>query len=195
MWLVVCSTIAIAGFVWWIVSALSSYRRLFADRHLVEFSQGLAAVKQAALRNIAPADGGDIQSADDARILRTSADLALLYTATIRSPGRYVHHASVSIPGRVTAHAVGATYILLWARLLGVGYERLSLGVSPATVHHAEFELNEEEQADFVQRTVDVPTAEWLQAFRAECLAARESLTWNPIASPPSNDGAAGHRP
>jgi hypothetical protein len=186
MWLVVCSTIAIAGLVWWMVSRLSSYRRLFADRHLVEFSQGLAVVKQAALRNIAPADADDIQSADDARILRTSADLALLYTVTIRSPGRYVHHASVSIPGEVTAHAVGAMFILLWARLLGVGYEHLSLGVSAATVHHAEFELNEEEQVDFVQRAVDVPTAEWLQAFQAECLTARESLTWNPIALPPN---------
>ena len=186
MWLVVCSTIAIAGFVWWIVSRLSSYRRLFADRHLVEFSQGLAAVKQAALQDIAPANGGDIQSADDSRILRTSVDLALLYTVTIRSPGRYVHHASVSIPGGVTAHAVGATFTLLWARLLGVGYERLSLGVSPATVHHAEFELNEAEQADCVQRAVDVPTAEWIQAFRAECLMAKESLTWNPITSPPN---------
>jgi hypothetical protein len=194
MWLFVCSAIAIVGLVWWIVSRLSSYRRLFADRHLVEFSQRLAAVKQAALRDMVPTDGGGIQSADDARLLRTSADLALLYTVTIRAPGTYVHHASVSIPGRATAHAVGATFILLWARLLGVGYERLALGVSPATVHHAEFELNEGEQADFAQRAVEVPTAEWLQAFRAECLTARESLTWNPIASPPNNNGAVGHR-
>jgi hypothetical protein len=78
----------------------------------------------------------------------------------------------------VTAGAVGETFILLWARLLGVAYERLALQVSPTTVHHAEFVLDENEQADFAQRPVQAPTVELLQTFQSECAAARPSLRW-----------------
>jgi hypothetical protein len=195
MWLVVCTAIAIAGVVWGIGFRVSLYRGLFADRHLVEVGEGLAALKQAALRNIISLDQESIELADDTRVLRTSADLTFLYTVTISAAGRYLHHASVSIPGRVTPHAVGETFILLWAKSLGIGYERLALGVSSATVHHAKFELTEEEQAEFVLRAVDAPTAEWLQTFRVECLRARESLRSRQIASPPGYDDAAGPPP
>jgi hypothetical protein len=174
MWLLLCLAVVVAGLAWWTVSRLSVYRRLFAVAHMSEFGQGLAALKQAAMR--AAGDGGDVSSPDDARILRTSAGLALLYTISIKAPGTYVHHASVSIPGRVTAHAVGETFILLWAKLLGVKYERLALEVSPTTVHHAEFMLDENEQANFARRPVQAPTVELLQAFRSDCAAARQSL-------------------
>jgi hypothetical protein len=167
---------AITGLVWWIGSRLSAYRRLFADRHLMEVAQRLAALKQAALRDIIAADGRDIRAPDHPSILHTSAGLVLLYTVSCRPPGIFVHHASVSIPGRVTAHAVGETFILLWARMLGIGYERLTLSVSPTTVHHAEFVLDEREQADFVSRPVETPTIELLQTFQAECLSIRPGL-------------------
>lgn len=176
MWLLACLAIAAVGLVWWIVLRLSWYRRLFAVPHLMQFAQELAAVKQAAMRDVITSDGEGVRPPDDARILRTSAGLALLYTVSLGAAGTYVHHASVSIPGRPTAHAVGETFILLWAKLLGVEYGRLALDVSPMTVHHAEFVLNENEQSDFAQRPVETPTAEWLQAFLAECATARQSL-------------------
>jgi hypothetical protein len=145
----------------------------------MEFGQRLAALKQAAIRDVIPSDGEGVPPPDDPRILRTSAGLALIYTVSVGTPGTYVHHASVSIPGRVTAHAVGETFTLLWARLLGVGYERLSLQVSPTTVHHAEFVLDENEQSNFAQRPMAAPTVELLQAFQAECRGARQSLRWD----------------
>jgi len=175
-WLLALLAIAAASLVWWILRRLFWYRRLFAVPHLMEFGQGLAAVKRAAMREVIAGDAEGGPSPDDARILQTSAGLALLYTVSLGAAGTYVHHASVSIPGRPTAHAVGETFILLWAKLLGIEYARLALDVSPMTVHHAEFVLNEQEQSDFAQRLVAAPTAEWMQAFLAECATARQNL-------------------
>jgi hypothetical protein len=129
---------------------------------------------------IAAGSGWNVQSPDDARILHTSAGLVFVYTVSADPAGKYVHHASVSVPGGVTAHAVGEMFILLWARLLGVGYERLVLQMSPATVHHAEFVLDGSEQADFAQRPVEAPTADMLKAFQAECLRVRQSMRRSP---------------
>ena len=179
MWAVALVAIVVAGVAWWIMSRSSVYRTLFGIPHLMEFGQGLAAVKQAALQDVIASDGGGVRGPDDPRILRTSVGLVLVYTVSIRTPGIYVHHASVSVPGRVTAHAVGETFILLWAKLLGVAYERLTLQVSPTTVHHAEFVLDGNEQSDFAQRPVETPTVESLQAFPAERAGARQNLRWD----------------
>jgi hypothetical protein len=119
-------------------------------------------------------------SPDDARVLQTSEGLVFVYTISLDPDGRYIHHASVSIPGQVTVHAVGEIFVLLWARQLGVGYERLVLKASPATVHHAEFGLNESEQADFAQRTVEALTVDMLKAFQVECLRVRQNMRRDP---------------
>src|SRR5262245_26350559 len=100
LWLLAFLAIAAAALAWWIVLRLSWYRRLFAFPHLLEFGQGLAAVKQAAIRDVIASDANGVQSPDDARILRTSAGLVLLYTVSPGATGTYVHHASVSTPGR-----------------------------------------------------------------------------------------------
>jgi hypothetical protein len=180
MWLLMCLLLAVVALV--CVPRVRLYRRLFADSHLMEYAHGLAALKQAALREIIAGEAGAIQSPDDARILRTSAGLVLVYTVSTGTPGTYVHHASVSLAGGVTAHAVGATFILLWARLLGVEYSRLALQVWPSTVHHAEFVLDAEEQSRFAERPVTAATAEWLQAFQTECASARQNLRFEPVA-------------
>jgi hypothetical protein len=123
-----------------------------------------------------PGDGWNMPAPGDGRVLQTSGGLAFVYTVSLQPDGRYVHHASVSMPGEVTTHAVGEIFVLLWARLLGIGYERLVLEVSPATVHHAEFMLDASEQAEFAQRPVAVPTVDMLKAFQAECMRARQNL-------------------
>jgi hypothetical protein len=122
-----------------------------------------------------------LPSSGDDRILETSAGLAFVYTVIIDPDGRSIHHASVSLRGRITPHAVSETFILLWARLLGVDYRRVVLQVSPtflasfarmrfATVHHGEFVLDTGEQAELARRPVEMPTAGTLKAFQAECL-------------------------
>jgi hypothetical protein len=172
----VAVTLAVAGLTWVGVARVSLYRRLFGVPHLMEFAQELAPLKQAALRDLDPQDKD--RPPGDAPILRTSVGLALVYTIGTRS-GSYVHHASVSLPGQATAHAVGATFVLLWAQRLGFDFGRLALRVSPSTVHHAEVVLNEDEQSRFAAQPVEAPTAEWLEAFLSECATARQSLRWD----------------
>jgi hypothetical protein len=169
-WWILANLMVLAA--WWILSRALAYQRLFAVPHLIQFGQALPGMKRAAMQNIFPGD----PSPDDARVLRTSAGLVFVYTISIDDAGKYVHHVSVSIPGRVMAHAVGEAFILLWAKLLGVPFEYLVLRMSPATVHHAEFVLDESEQSAFAERPVETPTEELLKAFQAECLKARLDL-------------------
>jgi hypothetical protein len=161
----------------WLWSRVSMYRKLFAEAHFVQFGEKIGAVKQAALSNLGCED---VRSpGDDPRWFRTDAGLVLLYTISNDSPGKYVHYASVSVAGTYTAHGVGETFILLWARLLGIEYERLALGISKATVHHATFVLEEAEQTDFARRQVEALTIEKLRDFYNEKSKVRERLTWN----------------
>jgi hypothetical protein len=166
--------------LWWLLARMRSYQKLFALAHVMEFARALPALKQAAMQNVMTGDGWVAPPPDGPRILRTSAGLVFVYTIGIDPAGKYVHHASVSVPGGVTAHAVGEMFILLWARLLGVGCERLVLQMSPATVHHAEFVLDEGEQAEFAQRVVEAATADKLKALQAECLRVRQNMRRGP---------------
>ncbi len=178
MWWILAglAVVAVGGIAW----RMRSYGRLFADSHLMEFGEALPALKQAAMQRVIAGGERPAPSPGDGRAMQTSAGLVFVYTVGINPAGKYVHHASVSIPGQVTAHAVGEMFILLWARLLGVGYDRLALQMSPTTVHHAEFVLDESEQAAFARRPVETPTAGMLKAFQVECLAARQNMRRDP---------------
>src|SRR5687768_8172562 len=102
----------------WFWSRGSLYRKLFAEAHLFQVGKGIGALKHAALSNIGVEDPQASRStADDPRWLRTDAGLVLAYTISNDGPGEYVHYASVSVSGTYTAHAVGETFILLWAKL------------------------------------------------------------------------------
>jgi hypothetical protein len=131
-WFLACLAIAVVA---WILSRVFMYNRLLAAPHLMQFGQALPALKQAAMREVIGRDGWADPSPNDGRLLRTSAGLVFVYTVSVEPAGKYVHHASVSIPGRVTVRVVGDTFILLWAKLLGVGYERLTLQISHTTIH------------------------------------------------------------
>lgn len=174
MWWVVAGFAVVA--IFWILSRVRLYNKVFSVSHLMEFAHALPALKEAAMRIAMAGEGGAAPAPGDGRAILTSAGLAFVYTIGANPQGRYVHHASVSIPGRVTTHAVGEMFILLWAKLLGVGYERLALEVSKATVHHGEFVLDESEQAAFLERPVETPTENALKAFEAECLKVREEM-------------------
>ena len=163
----------------WILSGWAFHRRLFSDAQLLQTGQKITALKHAALSNLFVADQQEVYPPDDPRVVRTEAGFVIVYTIAHLPTSQYLHRASVSLAGRRTAHLAGETYLLLWANLLGVEYARLSLAVSPAGVHHAEFVLTEVEQKAFAHRPVKASTADWLKAASAEWSSVRGRLKWD----------------
>jgi hypothetical protein len=160
-----------AGVIVWRVS---SYRRIFADRHFADVARIVAQVKAAALEH----GDGEYLPADDPRARITTAGFALVYTIKQRDD-RFVHHYSVSIPGRVTSHAVGERFILFVATLLGVPFDILALSsVESSTVHHAEFQLSQREQSEFARQSVPEVTKVEIAAFLKEFHEAGKELHW-----------------
>jgi hypothetical protein len=178
MWGWICAGLAVAMLVGWGLARWRLYSRLFADEHLLEVARGVVQLKEAALAKVIEAPEQELRSPEDPRVLRSRLGLALLYTVSHREPGRYVHHASVSLVGGPTAHAVGELFILLWAKVLGVPHEGLTLGVSQATVHHAEFVLDEPGEAEFARRPTHELAPDQVAEFRGETARVRAGLQW-----------------
>lgn len=179
MWGWICGGVALVAaiaFVWVFLRG-NVYRRLFADEHFLEAARGVARVKIGAMENPVSEDAEVPSPEEDPRVLMTSAGLVLFYTVR-RVDERFVHHYSVSVAGGYTAHAVGETFVLLTARALGIAYDRLALGVGASTVHHAEFELSEDENESFRARPVPEMSAADVDAFRKEWLEVRDRLHW-----------------
>ena len=176
-WGWVCAGVAVAALVGWVVFRGAVYRRLFGDGHFLEVARGVGRVKAAALDKVIASDEDEVRSPADPRALVTSAGLALLYTVR-RVEDRFVHHYSVSVAGGYTAHAVGETFVLFVAKLLGVPFESLALGVGRSTVHHAEFQLSAGEQSEFTGRPVPEVSPAEVTAFRGEWVEARKHLRW-----------------
>jgi hypothetical protein len=188
MWGWLCAGSAIVALIGWILSRGGLYRRLFADAHFVEVARGVDRLKDAALERVIVSDEDEVASPADRRTLVTSAGLALLYTVRAVE-GRFVHHYSVSVAGRYTAHAVGETFTLFVAKLLGLPFEALALGVGRSTVHHAEFRLSAGEQAEFAARPVPVVSAAEVAVFRSEWVEASKRLRWERLeVGPPPQD-------
>jgi len=177
VWSWACPAVAIVFFVAWIASRSSVYTRLFADEHFLEVSRGVRQIKGAALDNLIASDRTEPNSPDDPRAVVTTAGLALLYTVR-RVEGCFVHHYSVSVAEGYTAHAVGEMFVLFVAKLMGVPFASLALGVGRSTVHHAEFVLSSDEQIQLEQRPVLQVSLAEITAFRAEWLEARKHVEW-----------------
>jgi hypothetical protein len=165
----------------WIVSRIRAYRRFFSDAHFLEVSQGVPPLKAAALdRMIAPNNKDEALAPSDPRILVTSAGVAFFYTIQ-HVENRFIHHYSVSEAGRITAAALGETYTLFVAKLLGVPFETLKLGMGQSGVRHAEFILSDAEQSEFAARATPEMSAAEVKAFHRECMEARERLRWKQL--------------
>src|SRR3954468_3534958 len=137
----------IGGFVVAIVAAFllsraSSYRQLFADEHFIAIGRGAAHLKAAAIAQIIQTDSDHPASPNDPRILKTPAGLAIVYTVQKRESG-FVHHCSVSVSGRYTAHAVGGTFVIFIMKLIGIPIERSQFEIGASTVHHGEATLDQ----------------------------------------------------
>jgi hypothetical protein len=177
MWVWAVPGFALAVIVWWIVSRILAYRRLFADESFLEVAREVDRLKVAALNKITALDEDESSSPTDPRALVTSAGLALFYTVR-RIDDRFVHHYSVSVAGRYTAHTVGEGFALFVAKLLGVPFEALTLEIGPSAVHHAEFHLSSAEQSRFALRAVARLSLAEIKSFRKEWLEARKYLQW-----------------
>ncbi|SRR6266404_5986332 len=89
---------------------------------------------------------------------------------------------SVGVAGGYTAGAVGESFVLFIATLLGIPFEQLALSVVvKSTVHHAEFNLSEEEQAQFVGKAVQESGVADVTNFLRNVLEARKHLRWQRI--------------
>jgi hypothetical protein len=168
----------------WLSSRARRYARLFADPHLLEIGRGLARVKAAALAHVIRDERDEPMARDDPRILATSAGLAIVYTVSERELG-FVHHCSVSVIGGPTAHAVGGTFVLFVAKLLGLTPAELRCSVAASTVHHAELSLDAARHAALAARPVPELGPAALAALRRGALEARGRVTWQrPSAEP-----------
>ena len=185
MWVWFIPGFAIAVIFLWIVSRIRAYRRFFADTHFLEVSQGVPRLKAAALDRIIAPNEDQAPSPSDPRALVTSAGLAFFYTIH-RVENRFVHHYSVSEAGRITAAALGETYTLFVAKLLGVPFGTLKLEMGQSAIRHAEFILSDAEQSEFAARaTLEISAAE-VKAFSRECMEVREHLRWKPLEEDPT---------
>lgn len=159
-----------------------SYRRLFSDEHFLEISKSIGSLKTAAISNIETDD--DLPSSpDDPRVLRTTAGLAIFYTVRNEN-GLYIHHYSVSVPGRHTAHAVGATFILFAAKLLGFSRDHSHFLIGESTVHHCEVRLSWSEHEKVATSPVPEVSLADIQAFRVGMPGARREIEWHRLVPP-----------
>src|SRR5262249_54228871 len=137
-WIIVPVGVVLALVAVWFFYSGRLSRRVFADEHFQEVAAKLPALKRAALEQPVLTEADLPRPPNDPRALLTDVGLAVVYTISPEGDA-YSHHLSVSLPARgYTAHAVGDMFMWFLARLLGIEMNRLRLGISPTTVHHAE---------------------------------------------------------
>jgi hypothetical protein len=166
--------LVLAGMV--LVSRASMYGRLFGDEHFVEIGRRVSGLKAAALARVIDSDAEpDVQN--DPRILKTPLGLAIVYTIKKRET-EFVHHCSVGATRSATAHAVGETFLLFVAKVLGLPIEKMTFEIADSTVHHAEAVVSEAEHAALAAAlVVDVSMANVAELRRA-AMETRDGIRW-----------------
>ena len=174
----------VAILVLWLLARSPHYSRIFGDDHVVEFARGISDIKPVVLANIDDEDAGvvSILLPGDARTFRTSAGLFAIYTIGKRG-GTYQHHLSLRDTQGYTAAAVGTTFLVLAALVLGVEPVALRIGRSENAVYHAEFELDEDGQRAFAGRPPRSVTKDDARALHVEAMKARDLLGFEHIAT------------
>jgi hypothetical protein len=162
---------------------VGSYRRLFADEHLMAIGHGAKSLKAAAVARVIRTDDDRPASPSDPRILTTPAGLVIVYTVQERG-SRFAHHCSVSVAGGITAHAIGGTFVVFVMKLMGLPIERSEFEIGASTVHHGEATLDQTEHDELVRTpTTEVSTSN-VAELRHAALTAREGIRWKRAVPP-----------
>jgi hypothetical protein len=174
VWLFV-SLLVVFGLV--VASRARMYGRLFGDEHWLEIGRGIAGTKAAALGRVIETDGDAPVSRGDPRIIATSSGLVIVYTVQKREAD-FVHHCSVGTRGGATAHAVGSTFVVLVAKLLGLPTEKTTYQIADSTIHHAEAVVDEAEHLALAAAPVPEVSAGNVAELRRDVMEAREGVRW-----------------
>jgi hypothetical protein len=158
-------------------SRLRMYRRLFSHEHFLEVARAAPSLKAAAVENPVIGDSFDPTTPDDPRVLLTKAGLAVLYTVGKRESA-FVHHYSVSVAGQYTARAVGATFVALLAKQIGLPLEKARFWIGNSTVHHAQVTLSEAEHATLIGFSVPEISESNVTEARRTIDEMKDRLTW-----------------
>jgi hypothetical protein len=190
--------ILLAFLICWAFTWGRVLRALSSDEHFQEVAAKVPALKQAALENPVLAEndapqppdeapsllgaiflgwyrfGGTTRAPDDARCLRTTAGLTVIY-AVIRGGAKYDHHLWLRLPAAARGAAgmgrqmdqVLVTFSCFIGRLLGVEKWSLQPRVHP-NIHHVVFTLDCEGHEELATRPVLAPSPEWLKTFRRQ---------------------------
>jgi len=183
VWIVVALAIAWLGVV--LAARSRRYRLLLADAHFLELGGAMARVKAATLANVMHSEADGPASAEDPRIVTTSAGLAVVYTISSRSPSDFVHHCSVSVIGGRTAHAVGGTFVIFVAKLVGLPIDKMRFEVGNTTVHHGQVSLDPAQHAELAATAVWEVAPDAVAELRRSCFEARSSVFWHRTAATP----------
>lgn len=89
-----------------------------------------------------------------------------------------MHQCSVSVVGGPTTHAVGGTFALFVAKLLGLPLAESCCEVAASTVHHVELSVDAARHAELAAATVLDVSAMDLSALRREALESRALVSW-----------------
>jgi len=172
IWIIV-GAVVLFLIILWVVSKDRRYKKIFEPEHYVEFAESLAAVTSAACDKIGEPPTNP--PTDDSRFFLTAARIVFLYTITEEN-GQYEHYFSISIAGRYTPHAVGRTFAIYVARLLGIDLDQLKIGISQANVFHSVFTLAQKKQIEFKNREISIPSLEDAEKIHAECFEQSHQL-------------------
>jgi len=151
------------------------YRNLFSVKHYREVALVLENLRNQAMLH--PLVDGEVvfMEDDDPRKALTSRNLALAYTIR-QEDGLYVHHLSVATVLRGGIPDSAAKII--------VSFFAWRLGLKPAectafmgvNVFHLEFTISEENQVDFMGRSLILPKGIDLDTIRKEVLRIRSQI-------------------
>ena len=175
----------VAILVLWLLARSPHYSRIFGDDHVAEFARGISDIKPVVLANIDDEDAGKVSILlpGDPRTIRTSAGLFAIYTIGKRGGIYQHHHLSLRDTQGYTAAAVGTTFLVLAALVLGVEPKTLRIERSENAVYHAEFELDEDGQRAFAGRPPRSVTKDNARALHVEAMKARDLLGFEHIAT------------
>jgi hypothetical protein len=120
-------------------------------------------------------DAGRTLAPSNPRAFQSTAGLLIVYSISTHETA-VVHHVSVGVAGDVTAGAVGLTFVVWLAMLVGLPVDRVVVQVGKSTVYHGEVRFTPEEHDRLANASVLVVAPAGLMALRRACLAARSQL-------------------